>query len=176
MRKHGRKRTPRVWPTDHLIRRFIWISLLSRSQKLFSKTMEEWPQMQFRDHQGWLLGLKRGHYGLVFKTPMTCTHSCGGRTTISVGPKGRTSILLGLYGGAFNQRRLFLSLIVIAINLNYKKKKDWSKRFHGLCFTVCTYSGWITPFSCLFIPLKWERLSWVCPTTVFWKPITYVVS
>ena len=90
--------------------------------------------------------------------PNPCPAKLWGPRQHPVYPKGGTSTPLGLWGGTLSKRRLFLSINIL-----------WT------FFIVWTYLGSNTP-SFLFLLSILIYLSYACFTTVFWKPITYMVS
>ena len=108
MKKHSGMRTLRVWPADHLMKRWVWISHLYRSQELFSKIMEGRPQDNSEIIRAVSLVSKWGTMVFFFKRldglhpkvwghghvepwdPNPVQQICGGRTNTPVGPKGGT--------------------------------------------------------------------------------------
>lgn len=141
MEKYSWKKTLRVWPTDHVMKRSLWISYLNRNQELFFTITEEGSQRQFRIISAvslvskwrtmvlfsidWMaLSKVMGEGPCSALEPNPCSSNCGDRTTTSVGRKG----------GAFTTRACRADHWV-------KENYSWALSSHGFRLLSVDFLG-----------------------------------
>lgn len=151
---------------DRTIEHFSWTCMR------FFKTREEWPQRQFRDHQGCFLSFRKGDGHLIFNK---LDNLCPKRGLLELwewcSPK--------LEGLTPPSRASGMRSQCIW------KAEHWAQKNHSLTLRsheVCLAGFW-TYFGThhifllsYFSLLEWECQPYHCPIIVFWKHISCLIS